>query len=72
MDQILPGRKPGTSTRVMIGMLKASQNRTNRPALIEAFMSRHPAATFGFFWFKIVTFDRYFGQNRKKLIDKPT
>ena len=27
---------------------------------------------FWLFWFKIVTFDRYFGQNRKKLIDKPT
>ena len=54
MDQILPGRKPGTSTRVMIGMLKASQNRTNRPALIEAFMSRHPAATFGFFGLKLL------------------
>ena len=25
-----PGRKPGTSTKVMIGMLKASQKRTNR------------------------------------------
>ena len=48
MDQILPGRKPGTSTRVMIGMLKASQNRTNRPAFIEALISRHPAATLGF------------------------
>ena len=48
-ESALPGRKPGTSTRVMIGMLKASQNRTNRPALIEALISRHPAATFGFF-----------------------
>ena len=48
MDSVLPGRKPGTSTRVIIGMLNASQNRTNRPAFIEALISRHPAATLGF------------------------
>ncbi len=29
----VPGRKPGTSTKVTMGMLKQSQNRTNRAAL---------------------------------------
>ena len=40
---LVPGRKPGTSTNVTSGMLKQSQNRTNRAALIEASMSRQPA-----------------------------
>eukprot|EP00962_Isochrysis_galbana_P048654 scaffold20356_cov125-Isochrysis_galbana.AAC.12 len=42
-----PGRKPGTSTKVRIGMLKQSQKRTNRAALMEASMSRHPANSCG-------------------------
>ena len=32
----VPGMKPGTSTKVTIGMLKASQKRTKRAALIAA------------------------------------
>ena len=39
--------KPGTSTRVTTGMLKASQKRTKRAALIELLMSRQPASTSG-------------------------
>ena len=37
-----PGRNPGTSTNVMIGMLNASQKRTNRAPLTEALMSKQP------------------------------
>jgi hypothetical protein len=37
-----PGRKPGTSTNVTKGMLKASQKRTKRAPLIEALMSKQP------------------------------
>ena len=37
-----PGRNPGTSTKVMSGMLKQSQNLTNLAALTEALMSRQP------------------------------
>ncbi len=43
----VPGRKPGTSTNVTSGMLKQSQNRTNRAAFTEALMSRHPARCAG-------------------------
>src|SRR5947208_842105 len=43
----VPGRKPGTSTNVTSGMLKASQKRTKRAALTEALMSSAPAITFG-------------------------
>src|SRR5580692_5243510 len=43
----VPGRKPGTSTKVTMGMLKASQNRTNRAALREASLSSTPASTIG-------------------------
>ena len=32
----VPGMKPGTSTKVTTGMLKASQKRTKRAALIDA------------------------------------
>ena len=39
--------KPGTSTKVTTGMLKASQKRTKRAALIELLMSRQPASTSG-------------------------
>ncbi len=38
----VPGRNPGTSTNVRIGMLNASQNRTNRDAFSDASMSSVP------------------------------
>ena len=38
----MPGKNPGTSTKVMIGMLKASQNLTNRAPFTEALMSKQP------------------------------
>ena len=43
----VPGRKPGTSTKVSTGMLKASQVRTKRAAFSEAPMSRVPAICSG-------------------------
>ncbi len=43
----VPGRNPGTSTSVSTGMSNASQNRTNRAALRDESMSRHPASTIG-------------------------
>ena len=43
----VPGRNPGTSSKVTSGMLKASQKRTKRAALTEASMSRQPARTEG-------------------------
>ena len=43
----VPGMKPGTSTKVTIGMLKASQKRTNRAPLMALRMSRQPARTSG-------------------------
>ena len=43
----VPGRKPGTSSNVTIGMLNASQKRTKRAALIDASMSSTPASTGG-------------------------
>jgi hypothetical protein len=39
----VPGRKPGTSTKVTMGMLKASRKRTKRAALMDESMSRQPA-----------------------------
>ncbi|SIN56419.1 Uncharacterised protein [Mycobacteroides abscessus subsp. abscessus] len=39
----VPGRKPGTSSRVMIGMPKQSQVRMNRAAFSDALISRQPA-----------------------------
>ena len=39
----VPGRKPGTSSNVTMGILKQSQKRTKRAPLSEALMSRHPA-----------------------------
>jgi hypothetical protein len=53
---VVPGKKPGTSTNVTIGMLNASQNRTNRAALIEASMSRQPARCIG--WFATMPVER--------------
>src|SRR3954468_16814197 len=43
----VPGRKPGTSTSVTSGMLKASQVRTKRAAFWAASMSSTPASTDG-------------------------
>ena len=43
----VPGRKPGTSTKVTSGMLKASQMRTKRAAFTEESMSSVPASAFG-------------------------
>jgi hypothetical protein len=45
----VPGRNPGTSTSVRIGISKASQNRTKRAALRALSMSRQPASTNGWF-----------------------
>ena len=39
--------KPGTSTKVTTGMLKASQKRTKRAALMELLISKQPAKTKG-------------------------
>jgi len=44
---VVPGIKPGTSTRVRMGMLKASQKRTNRAAFFDESISRQPASTIG-------------------------
>ena len=43
----VPGRKPGTSTNVTIGMPNASQVRTKRAALTDESMSSTPASTLG-------------------------
>ena len=43
----VPGRKPGTSTKVSTGTLNASQVRTKRAAFSEASMSRVPANCIG-------------------------
>jgi hypothetical protein len=45
----VPGRKPGTSTKVTMGMLKASQKRTKRAPLTEESMSSTPASSEGWF-----------------------
>ena len=45
----VPGRKPGTSTKVMRGMLKQSQNLINLVALSHELMSRTPDKTSGLF-----------------------
>lgn len=42
MQKNLPGKNPGTSTNVIIGMLKASQKRTKRAPFTEEFMSKQP------------------------------
>lgn len=42
-----PGRKPGTSTSVSRGMLKASQKRTNRAAFSDESISNTPATSNG-------------------------
>ena len=43
----LPGKKPGTSTNVTIGMLNASHVRTKRAALADESMSSTPAMCWG-------------------------
>ena len=43
----VPGRKPGTSVKVTIGTLKASQKRTKRAAFSDASMSSTPAICAG-------------------------
>ena len=45
----VPGRNPGTSSKVTSGMLKASQNRTKRAPFTDASMSSVPASTAGWF-----------------------
>ena len=45
----VPGRKPGTSSNVTSGMLKASQKRTKRAAFTDASMSSVPARCAGWF-----------------------
>ena len=45
----VPGKNPGTSTKVKIGMLNESRNRTNLAAFTEESMSRHPAKCPGLF-----------------------
>lgn len=42
MNVDLPGKNPGTSTNVTMGILKASQNRTKRAPFTEALISRQP------------------------------
>ena len=37
-----PGRNPGTSTKVIIGMLNESQKRTKRAPLTDALISKQP------------------------------
>jgi len=44
---LVPGRNPGTSTRVKIGISKASQNLTNLAAFSEEEISSTPANTAG-------------------------
>src|SRR5215510_11061038 len=43
----VPGRKPGTSSNVISGMLKASQKRTKRAPFTEALISSVPARQAG-------------------------
>ena len=43
----VPGRNPGTSTKVTSGTLNASQVRTKRAAFSDASMSSVPASTWG-------------------------
>lgn len=45
----MPGKNPGTSTSVIMGMLNASQNRTHRDALTDALMSSTPEDASGWF-----------------------
>ena len=49
---LVPGKKPGTSTKLTIGILNASQKRIKREDLSDALISRQPAITFG--WLAII------------------
>ncbi len=44
-SSLTPGINPGTSTNVNSGILKASQKRTNLPALTDASTFKAPAKT---------------------------
>src|SRR3954462_15610998 len=44
---LTPGRNPGTSSSVTMGMLKQSQKRTKRAALSAELISSTPASTIG-------------------------
>src|SRR5260370_3039601 len=52
----MPGRKPGTSSNVTMGMLKQSQKRTKRAPFKELSMSNTPARYAG--WFATTPTDR--------------
>jgi hypothetical protein len=56
----VPGRKPGTSTKVTSGMLKQSQKRTKRAAFTLAEMSSTPASTDG--WLATIPTERPFSR----------
>src|ERR687885_1789060 len=51
----VPGRYPGVSTSVTIGMLNASQNLMNLAALFDELMSSAPARYIG--WFAMMPID---------------
>lgn len=53
-----PGRNPGTSTKVINDILKASQNLTNLAALTEALLSKHPKKYIIYFRHKTVELNR--------------
>jgi len=46
---LVPGKNPGTSTKVIIGILNAFANLTNLAALTDASISKQPAFSFGSF-----------------------
>lgn len=41
----IPGKNPGTSTNVTMGILNASQNLTKRAPFTDALMSKQPVTT---------------------------
>jgi len=45
----VPGKNPGTSTNVIIGILNALANLTNLAAFTDALISKHPAFSSGSF-----------------------
>jgi hypothetical protein len=57
---------PGTSTRLITGILKASQNLINREALSQALMSNTPAIDFG--WLAIIPTDHPFSLEKQVII----
>src|SRR6266480_4960901 len=62
----VPGRKPGTSSKVTSGMLNASQNRTNRAPFTEASISSVPASTAG--WFATIPTVRRIAHRRARRV----